>query len=122
MVPGGRDWTLADLWPAWNLPVVLVARAGLGTINHTLLTVEALRRRGLTAIGIFLNQPDPGEPGRIERDNVRFLAEWTGIPVWGVLPYWPGMNIPRDGAVMREELRAHFAGVCAGIRRKFLEI
>ena len=55
LVPVGEDWTIADLAGWLGLPLVLVARAGLGTVNHTLLTLEAARARGLES------------PGRAER-------------------------------------------------------
>ena len=46
LVPLRRDWLQIDQLAVWGLPVLLVARSGLGTLNHTLLSVEALRRRG----------------------------------------------------------------------------
>jgi dethiobiotin synthetase len=92
MVPCGRDWLLADLLMDFNLPVVVVARAGLGTLNHTLLTLEALRMRGLTVAGIVLNQLTPQTPGVIEADNARVLTELGGIPIWNTIPYWSGLD------------------------------
>ena len=55
LVPVGESWTIADLAVRLSLPLVVVARAGLGTVNHTLLTVEAARRRGLQVAGVVLN-------------------------------------------------------------------
>ncbi|MBD8618633.1 ATP-dependent dethiobiotin synthetase BioD [Sphingomonas sp. CFBP 13728] len=52
MVPVTRDLIFADLFARWNKPVVLVARTGLGTINHSLLSIEALRSRGVPILGI----------------------------------------------------------------------
>jgi dethiobiotin synthetase len=52
MVPVTRDLIFADLFARWNTPVVLVARTGLGTINHSLLSIEALRSRGVPILGI----------------------------------------------------------------------
>jgi len=63
----------------WNLPVLLVARSGLGTLNHTLLSIEALRRRDLPLLGILLN----GEP---HPNNAATLEAISGIPVLGCLP------------------------------------
>ncbi|MEZ5098791.1 MAG: dethiobiotin synthase [Thermoleophilia bacterium] len=73
LVPMGEDWTVADLAVALGHPVLVVARAGLGTVNHTALTVEALRARGLDVAGVVLNatqEPDPSwadNPALIER-------------------------------------------------------
>ncbi len=49
MVPmrGNPPWLMIDQFAAWNAPVLLVARTALGTINHSLLSIEALRARGL---------------------------------------------------------------------------
>ena len=52
LVPVTRDCLYADLFAGWGLPVVIVARTALGTINHSLLTIEALRSRGVPIAGI----------------------------------------------------------------------
>ncbi len=52
LVPVTRDLIFADLFARWGKPVVLVARTGLGTINHSLLSIEALRRRSVPILGI----------------------------------------------------------------------
>jgi len=52
MVPVTRELIFADLFARWGKPVVLVARTGLGTINHSLLSIEALRSRGVPIFGI----------------------------------------------------------------------
>ncbi|MDD1451296.1 dethiobiotin synthase [Sphingomonas sp. H160509] len=58
MVPVTRNLIFADLFARWNTPVVLVARTGLGTINHSLLSIEALRSRGVPIFGIaFVGDP-----------------------------------------------------------------
>lgn len=58
LVPLTRDWLYADQFAVWGAPVVVVARTALGTINHSLLTIEALRRRGIEVRGIaFVGDP-----------------------------------------------------------------
>jgi len=52
MVPVTRELIFADLFARWNKPVVLIARTGLGTINHSLLSIEALRSRAVPILGI----------------------------------------------------------------------
>ena len=52
LVPVTRTLLYADLFAAWRAPVVIVARTGLGTINHSLLTIEALRARGVAVHGV----------------------------------------------------------------------
>jgi dethiobiotin synthetase len=60
MVPLTDDLLTVDLLAAWGFPVVLVARTALGTINHSLLTIEALRRRNVSILGVaFSGDPEP---------------------------------------------------------------
>ncbi len=79
MTPLGRDWLQIDQIRRWGWPLVLVARSGLGTLNHTLLTLEALRHRSIAVLGLVLNGP-------LHPDNPRTLAEIGGIPVLAQLP------------------------------------
>lgn len=69
----------ADLAVALSLPVLLVAADRLGTIGHTLMTVDAIKRRGLTLAGVVLNRVDShGDP---LMDNATDLSRWLGKPV-----------------------------------------
>ncbi len=79
LVPLRRDWLQIDQLAVWGLPVLLVARSGLGTLNHTLLSVEALRRRGLPLLGLVLNGP-------LHPDNPATLAALAQAPVLAQLP------------------------------------
>ncbi|MCS5699406.1 dethiobiotin synthase [Cyanobium sp. FGCU-52] len=79
LVPLRRDWLQIQQLERWQLPVLLVARSGLGTLNHTLLSLEALRRRGLAVLGLVLNGPP-------HADNPRTLEELGGVPVLLELP------------------------------------
>jgi dethiobiotin synthetase len=91
IVPLNEDETILDLIEQVALPVILVARAGLGTINHTVLSVMAMNQRPIKIAGIVLNQTSPDEMREIERDNQRMIEKLTGVPVIGVLP-----NITQD--------------------------
>ncbi len=79
MVPLNRDLLQIDQLQSWMLPVILVARSGLGTLNHTLLSIEALKTRGIPIIGIILN-------GAYHQDNPRTLEEISGVQVIAQLP------------------------------------
>lgn len=69
-----------------GLPLLIVARAGLGTLNHSLLTVEAARRRGLRVAAIVLNGPQsPRDPS--VRSNAAVLRKLSGLPVFGPIPW-----------------------------------
>lgn len=89
LVPYGNGRTSVDVALALApLAMLIVARAGLGTINHSALTVSELRRRDLPIAGIVLNrvrmESDPSED-----DNAREIHALTGVPVLGTLPHLP---------------------------------
>ncbi|MFI6499390.1 dethiobiotin synthase [Nonomuraea typhae] len=77
--------TLADLARLLTAQVLVVARAGLGTLNHTALTLEALAHRGLDLAGLVIGSW-PDEPGQAERMNVADLEMLAARPLAGVLP------------------------------------
>lgn len=95
LVPVAGRATMADLAARLGGEVVVVARPGLGTLNHTALTLEALRTRGLTVTGIVV-AAWPAAPGVVERTN---LARLGGMaPVLGVVPFAAGLD-PTGGNV-----------------------
>jgi dethiobiotin synthetase len=71
--PLAEDLTVCDLAAALRLPLLVAARAGLGTINHTLLTVQAARAAGLTVRAVVLT-PWPEQASRLERSNLETIA------------------------------------------------
>jgi dethiobiotin synthetase len=86
MVPLRRDLLLADLLARVRIPTIIVARSGLGTLNQTLLTIEALRTRDIPIIGLlFTDSADEDEI--IATDNMRTIAESGRVEVLGRLPY-----------------------------------
>jgi dethiobiotin synthetase len=80
MVPLADGYLVRDLAVELGLPVVLVARPGLGTINHTLMTIECARAAGLEVTAVVLN-PWPDSPGSIERSNRETIATLGGVEV-----------------------------------------
>jgi dethiobiotin synthetase len=91
-VPLADDRDVVDLVADLGVPVVVVARSGLGTLNHSALTVEALERRGCPVHGIVLNEYEAATVA--ERTNPETLAELTDCPVWTVPPL--GLDRPAD--------------------------
>lgn len=77
MVPLTEDTYMIDLAAELDLPIVLVARSTLGTINHTLLSIEAIRRRGLPLAGVVITGPEtPHNRAAIERyGQIEVIAE-----------------------------------------------
>ncbi len=88
LVPFNAKTTVADLARRLDLPVLIVARAGLGTINHTLLTLEAAREAGLEVLGVVLNRRS-SRPGPAERTNPDLIRKLGKVPILGVIPDLP---------------------------------
>ena len=83
---GSQPYFVADLARQLNLPLIIVARLGLGTLNHTLLTVRQAQAMKLKVAGVILNATT-GQRGLAERTNITAIAELTGVPLLGVVPY-----------------------------------
>jgi dethiobiotin synthetase len=83
-VPLAEDYDVRDLARDVGLPLIVAARPGLGTINHTRLTVEAARAAALEVRGVVLT-PWPPEPDAIERSNRATIERLAGVEV-AVLP------------------------------------
>lgn len=79
--PVAADALNADLAAALGLPVVLVAADRLGSINHVLLTLEAIERRGLAVAALVLNRPQPPSDADGAMDNAADIARWSGRAV-----------------------------------------
>jgi dethiobiotin synthetase len=101
MTPLAARETYADLAVALGLPALVVARAGLGTVNHAALTCEALRARGVAVAAVVLNRTaaadDPSVP-----HNAAEIARLTGARVVGPLPF--ATDIVRRGPLLEAAL------------------
>jgi dethiobiotin synthetase len=86
LVPLGDGWTIAELARDFALPVLVVARAGLGTVNHSALTVRVARDAGLAAIGVVLNGPADDST----ETNARLIERIADVPVLGHAPQIDG--------------------------------
>ena len=95
LVPLNARLTMLDLMRRLGLPIALVARPGLGTLNHTLLSLGAIREAGLQVAGVVICRTTRGRPGAIERDNIRTLRRLARAPIWGVLPFHPTLAAGR---------------------------
>jgi dethiobiotin synthetase len=96
MVPITTGYLVRDLAIDLGLPVIVAARTGLGTINHTLLTVEAARTAGLRVAGVVMT-PWPGEPAQIERSNRETVERLSRVRVSG-LPHTDRERLAETGA------------------------
>jgi len=85
MVPITRNFLQIDQIKEWNLPVILVCKSSLGTLNHTLLSIEALSRRNIEILGLVVN-------GEKHLDNPRTLVDLSGIQLIAEFPYIEKMD------------------------------
>ncbi len=114
LVPLDDKRAVADLAHRLGLPVLIVARAGLGTINHTLLTIEAARSAGLELFGVVLN----GRSGRsslAERTNPTVIEKLGGVKIFGAVPKIPSPSPQRAASYLK------ISGIVREIRRVKLE-
>ncbi|MFJ6795474.1 dethiobiotin synthase [Streptomyces sp. NPDC091268] len=86
---------LADAARLLGAPTLVVAQAGLGTLNSTQLTAEALRARGLSALGVVIGSW-PREPDLAARCNLADLPEVSGLPLLGAVPEGSGRLEPEE--------------------------
>ena len=91
LVPLAEGLLTGDLVAALGLPVLVVVGNRLGCVNHALLTVEAVRRRGVPLLGLVFNRTErsAGTEPEVLSDNPRAVAEASGAPVLGELPFLP---------------------------------
>jgi dethiobiotin synthetase len=117
----GTKFLVIDMVRWLRLPLLVVARAGLGTINHTALTVIGAHQAGLPVAGVVLNRY-PDKPSLAEATNPQVIAAITEVPVLGLVPEIPDLEDPSGKekflAVM-DRVCHELAQACAA--RAFLE-
>lgn len=87
LVPIKKTKLVIDIVKELRLPVVVVVNNKLGAINHTLLTIEALRRRKMNIIGIIFNTKERNVDKAIRLDNPQIIKAFTGETILGILPH-----------------------------------
>jgi len=111
-VPLRRDppWLQLDQFRQWGAPVLLVARTALGTINHSLLSIEALRARGIAVAGVLFS-------GDAHAENEAVVPALAGVPCLGRLSWLDAV----DAHTLGEAMRAHIdlAAVRAAMAANF---
>ncbi len=105
LVPVNGKQLLIDLIELINVKTVIAARAGLGTINHTLLTIEALKQRGISIVGVFLMASETNTVSEdMIKENIEAIETFSGIKVTGVIRHIKNFSVPdmeSYGAVKR---------------------
>ncbi len=103
LVPFNEERLLLDLMTSWTARWIIVSKNYLGSINHTLLTIEALQRRQIAPWGIIFN-------GVENPDSERFILNYTGLPCLGRLAPEPNINpetIRRYATLWQDNLQQH---------------
>jgi dethiobiotin synthetase len=85
-VPYLEDGMVVDAALMFGLPLLIVTRPNLGTVNHTLLTIEYAKQRGLAVAGVIVSGY-PMDAGVVEQNNPAMIAAYSGVPVIGVVPW-----------------------------------
>jgi dethiobiotin synthetase len=103
LVPLSGELLTPHLIKVLDLPVLVVARNRLGTVNHTLLTVNEARRWGLTVAGVLLNRCEP-QPDLSVQSNARVLEKFLPVPLWGEVPYLTQLPDREQAARLAQEV------------------
>lgn len=114
-VPVSRGVDVLDLAREFDLPVVVVSRPDLGTINHTLLTLDAVRGAGLDIAGVVISGYDAESAGLAQESLHGVLQEWGGVEILATVPLDEESNVEagRLGEVVVETLaEVDWASLC----------
>jgi dethiobiotin synthetase len=87
LVPMKRDYFVIDLIREMKLPLIVVSRPSLGTLNHTLLTVNFALKQGIAVAGVIINFTRPPDETVAENTNPLLLRQLSPVPLIGVFPY-----------------------------------
>ena len=118
-VPIKRNYLMIDLIASLGVPIVIVARPGLGTINHTLLSCEAARAKNIGIGGIIINNY-PKKPSTAERTNPDMIRRYARAPLLGVVPHLPDVSVENcslDGLLKTIESRIDIKKLLSRLRR-----
>ena len=117
LVPLSAEHDIRDLAVALGLPLVIAARPGLGTINHSLLTIEVARAAGLDVRAVVLT-PWPRRPSVMERSNRETIALRGDVEVWTLRAAAPVVDdLARAGARLPVRAWLGSGRIAAGVRR-----
>lgn len=92
LAPLTSNYLVCDLVHDLGLPLLVVSRNALGTLNHTLLTLRVAKQEGLPIRGVIMNRTEPGEHDEIEKEHAGIITEFSGVPVLGEIPFLGGIS------------------------------
>lgn len=110
-VPIDADHSMIHIAQELEIPVILVARTGLGTINHTILSVEYAKAHGVKVLGIIMNAVNELPEDVSITLNPSLIESLTGIPVWAVVPFHSDIDDASEGhlTTLWEQTGQHIA-------------
>lgn len=106
--PLWEEYLVADMMKELALPAIVVTRPRLGAINHTVLTVEYARQRGIAVAGIIVNAWDEAAAGILENSNLSYIQKLTQVPILGKFPIAPAISVPQAKTEGLAELAERF--------------
>lgn len=112
MVPLADNYLVADLIKDMDLELVIVARLGLGTINHTLLTINQARQMGIKVKGVLFNSPEKKNIGVPEKTNPQVIRHIAKVPVLGIVPYLETKDVAEVNKTCKRQI--HLSALLSG--------
>jgi dethiobiotin synthetase len=109
----GTHFLVLDLIRWLRLPLLVVARAGLGTINHTALSLAAARQAGIEVAGVVINRY-PEAPSLAQQTNPEVIEAITGVPILGLVPEVASLEAPDSRQALLAALEAVAAKLLSG--------
>lgn len=107
MVPLKPDYFITDLIRDMDLPLIIVSRLTLGTLNHTLLTLKMAQSTGIKIAGVILNRSDNNPLNDVEKGQANLIHELSGVPVIGECPFINPVSVERFDNQLAEKI-AHW--------------
>ena len=107
LVPLKPNYFVYDLIRDLGLPLLVVGRNSLGTLNHTLLTLRVAKEEGIPVRGVILNRTEPGEPNAIERGHAGIITELSQVPVLGEIPFIGNVSDESFKGEMLEQMESN---------------
>jgi dethiobiotin synthetase len=116
VVPMDGKYTVLDMAAALGAPAVVVTRPNLGTINHTVLTVNALRGEGLRVAGVVVNRYPADGASIAEETNPRMIEKWGKTSILAIVPKVQRVGPPLPADVVSAVDPVDWAGFADGTR------
>lgn len=110
-VPYVEDGLVVDVAVQFTMPLIIVARPNLGTINHTLLTIAYARQHGLQVAGVVISGYEEKEAGIVEQTNPGLIEEYSGVPVLGVVPWIYDLSREKVISTIQQSIRWELLGL-----------